>query len=638
MKKTLSITLAFVLSFLMIPAGVISGFAAGEVDTGYTPDANAYPISSVADFEGMGKGNYYLTKDLDFSGRSYTGGYVIAKFNGTLDGCGHSITGITVTASNGDAGIIGKVEGTASIKNLIIGSATSPAKISSTASGKSVGALIAAAPAGVKVTIENVQLHVNVSSVWTASGIVGYMAAQEALIKDCEVNGAVSVAGNDVAGIVGRCKDSVGIRIENCVNNATISSTTATGKGAAGIFGTMERGAVIVNCVNNGSVTTQGNYAGGIIGYMSMNEGVGTILVQKCSNHGTITAMNTGKQSDGTFQLTPNTRYAAVGGIIGGDKDLTENRENTITIDKCMNYGLIKTNGTSAGAIMGKGTSPNEGDKTLKIVIKDTGNVGRVEYGKTDIPVGSFVSYSSTNGTGSISISNCFNMGTTNSDRAYAGIYNEVGDPTVGDAVVSDFYYLGSAYSAAANVGNVAISNAVAFSADQFKSGEVAYNLGFNFGQTLGEDDYPVPGGLAVVMKGAGFSNLRKVNTKANGATAAYVQNSAADTQGKQTVRVVLAVNKSLVESVASAEMIITFKKAGANGLSYTLKQGDIKLFKSVNANGELYLAEDGCAILGATVKGVVADAWDTVQITFNAKDASGANVALISTTGSYSK
>lgn len=639
MKKTLSIILALVLSLLMIPAGIISSAAVGEVDTNYTPEEGAIAISSVDMFEDIGTGNYYLTKDLDFSGKTYKD-KIIAKLIGTLDGCGHSLTNINITSSDNDAGIIGEISG--SVKNLIIGTESAPAKVASTGGGKTVSGLIAVAKTA-NVNVENVKLYTEVSSVSTAGGIIGYLAASSAVIKNCEVNGSVEAKGGNVSGgVIGRIKNSEKIYVENTVNNADVSlKVGSTDWGAGGIFGCIEIGVTVINCANNGDVTTTGNYAGGVIGFMSMNEGVGTVLVQKCSNSGTISGMNTGKQGDGSYQLAPDTRYAAIGGIIGGDKDFQENRENTITIDKCMNYGTVKTNGASAAAIMGKGTLCKDGEKTLKIVIKDTGNIGRVEYGNTDDKVGTFVSVSSTNSEGSISISNCFNMGTTNSLNAYAGLYNMVGDPTVGDAVVSDFYFIDTFTKGAANGLSVSVSNAAACTTAQFQSGEVAYNLGFNFGQIIGEESYPIPGGLAVVATGfesAPFANLQRLSTKAGGASVAYVQVTENDTQGKQVVRFVVAVDSELVQSAASAEMVITFKKEGAPDASYTLENNEIKLFESVRAEGALYLAEDGCAILGVTIKDIVSDDWSSVEMTFTVKDTTGASITLVSTSGVYTK
>ena len=616
----------------MLPAGIIASSAVGEVDAQYTPAEGSVPISTVAEFEAISTGTYHLTNNLDFSGKTYTDN-IISNLVGTLDGCGYSITGITVNSTDSDAGIIGLVSGT--VKNLVIGTSNAPAVVKSTGSGKTVGGLVAVAKT-TTFTVENVKLYLQVNSTSTAAGIVGYCAVTSVLIKNCEVNGLIYCEGNDAAGVIGRIKNSGTVKIENCVNNATISLQGDAKRGAAGIVGSAENGPNIYNCVNNANVFTNGNYAGGILGYMSIKQGAGNSVVYGCVNNGKIQAMNTGKQSDGTYQTVPETRYAGIGGLVGGYKDFEESRENVITIDKCMNYGTVKTNGASAGAIMGKGVNPGDGAQCVTIVIKDTGNVGTVEYGNTNVEVGAFISIASTNSIARLSINNCFNLGTTNSAKAYAGVYNMAGDTTIGDASVSDFYYLDTAYTAAANTANVVVTNAAAYTSAQFASGEVAYTLGFNFGQTIGTDPYPVPGGLAVMMAGSSYVNLQKLSTKAGGAASGYIQTTDSDTQGKQKVRFIVAVDSKSIENVASAEMVITFKKAGATDVSYTLKNSEIKLFKSVRADGVLYLADDDCAILGATVTGIAAADWSSVQMTFAVKDGNGATIDLMSVTGTY--
>lgn len=641
MKKTLSIILALILSLLMIPVGIISSAAVGEVDTGYTPATGSIPISSVSEFEAMGTGNYHLTKNLDFSGKTYTESVVTGILNGTLDGCGYSITGIKVN-STGAASVFADLKGT--IKNLTIGTAGAPAKISSTGEVH-IGALVD--DCRNECLVENVKIYADVKSPYIAGGFVGYLASPNAVFRNCEMNGSVTIDSTKengrggAAGIVARAKSCEYVLVENCINNADISMLNykADDYGTGGVIGRMEIAVTIKNCVNTGDVTTNSNYAGGVAGLFRTGQDDTQLLVQGCTNYGTVSGMYTGLQGDGSYQLVPETNRAAIGGILAGDKYFTTDRTNLVTVEGCMNCGLVKTNGASAGAIMGKGTAVNDDGKTLKITIKDSGNVGRVEYGNTAAEIGTFVSIAATNTTGNLSITNCFNMGTTNSTKAYAAVYNMLGDPTLDNAVVSDFYFLDTQYNWAANSVDIAISNAVKCTADQFKSGEVAFNLGFNFGQVIGEDDYPTPGATPVMATGsdsAPFANLRSLSTKTGGASAVYSQTTEVDTQGKQAVRFIIAVDSEALLGAASAQMVITFKKTGAADVSYTLNNDEIKFYKSLKADGELYLADDGCAILGAIVTGVTSDAWSSVEVTFTAKDA--AEIALLSTSGACSK
>ena len=226
MKKTLSIILALVLSLLMIPAGMISSAAVGEVDTGYTPEAGSVAISSVEQFEAMGTGNYHLTCDLDFSGKTYTTS-VTGLINGTLDGCGHSITGIKVN-STGAASVFGDLKGT--IKNLTIGTAQAPIKITSTGDVH-IGALID--DCRNECLIENVKIYADVVSPYIAGGFIGYLASPNAVFRNCEMNGSVTVDATGTGrggagGIVARAKSCDYVLVDNCVNNASISMLNKT--------------------------------------------------------------------------------------------------------------------------------------------------------------------------------------------------------------------------------------------------------------------------------------------------------------------------------------------------------------------------------------------------------------------------
>ena len=84
------------------------------------------PISTVDEFLAMSpSGEYYLAGDIDFSGKTYTKNLYTKSFSGVLDGNGHALLGITVSATNSDAGIFANgFHGT--LKNLTFGSANAP--------------------------------------------------------------------------------------------------------------------------------------------------------------------------------------------------------------------------------------------------------------------------------------------------------------------------------------------------------------------------------------------------------------------------------------------------------------------------------------------------------------------------------
>lgn len=632
MKKTLAILLTLVMVFLMIP---MTAFAAGigSVDAGYTPDADAIPVSSVAEFEAMGEGkSYYLTQDIDFGGKTYNG-YVIQYPNFILDGCGNSVTGFKVNKGTKitGAGLFGEPTADTVVKNLVIGSASTP--ISITGGGGSSGVLYQAVKN--RTTIENVKAYGTVLNSGSTGGIVGYVSTPEINIIDCEFNGTATATKGSAGGIVGYLKKSSKVNIINCVNNANILNNDYSSVGCGGIVGYTNTNINFEGCVNNGNITANGTHAAGILAMIDIQLDSDTINIKNCSNYGKITANYTGKNNSG-YSKDINVD-AGIGGIFGATRKFKWNYNNTLNIDGCMNYGSILTNGASAGAIMGKGVNSESQTAVFKINVRNCGNLGSVIYGNTSDPVGAFVGGASTNMTGSFIISNCFNMGTTNSTNAVAAVYNLNGDPDKGDTNLTDFYYLEGNFSSAANAQNVKISNAISATADQFASGEIAFSLGFAFGQKLGTDTYPVVGGPVVSQLEGSYINLNTLSADADGSAAPYIQTTEA-VEGKQAIRFIIAVDANELDSVATTEMTITFKKTGAEDLTYSLKTGELKLFKSVIADSDIYLAADGAVLLGARVDGVIVDAWESVSVELSIKDEVGNNITSMCVSATYTK
>ena len=98
MKKTVTLFLTLVMIF-----AAFGTWSATAAEIAQTPT----PISTVAEFEAMEQfGNYYLTGDIDFGGKEYTTAYIVSKFDGILDGKGHSIYNFSFKSTeNADSGI-----------------------------------------------------------------------------------------------------------------------------------------------------------------------------------------------------------------------------------------------------------------------------------------------------------------------------------------------------------------------------------------------------------------------------------------------------------------------------------------------------------------------------------------------------
>ena len=298
-KRFLALLLVLTLLVGLMPAAL----AADTVDVSalpeYTADADtsagaAYKISTEEGLRAFaaavkaddGKGTYnlsgvsfYLANDIALTGAWTPVGnaalYPGDSFAGTFDGCGHTISGLSVnlTSSKG-AGLFGTVCG-ATIKNL------------------------------------KVEGNVSASNSAFVGGIVG-RTQTSATIDSCSFAGTVTSTKKSgaagTAGIVGRVSAGT-VTITNCANTAAINGTSAIAAGILGYGGSNK--VTIENCYNTGAISGQ-HYASGICGSSTIKEQ--TSSIRNCYNSGTITATNGGSYYAGitaNFRGTISNSYYA---------------------------------------------------------------------------------------------------------------------------------------------------------------------------------------------------------------------------------------------------------------------------------------------------------------------------------------
>ena len=160
-----------------------------------------------------------------------------------------------------------------------------------------------------------------------------------AVIKNLNVSGSVT-GGANTAGFVGTNFGT----INNCINNATINSSSGR---AAGIAAYTRKGSKIVNCYNNKNIEANSTAitnkddiskalgVGGIVGtverfYKNETNDEDVIKINNCHNNGSVHNTGTG-----------------TGGIIGIV------RSNNFNLDGCTNNGAITGDTMLAGGIVG---------------------------------------------------------------------------------------------------------------------------------------------------------------------------------------------------------------------------------------------------------------------------------------------
>lgn len=171
------------------------------------------------------------------------------KFAGTFDGQNHTISGLTITGGS-YVGLFGYL-GAATVQNVAL-----------------VGA--------------------NVSGVKRVGALVGQIAGN-ATIKNCSLDATSSVTGSDsnTGGLIGEASGSIVVTLEKLTNEAPVTNTENGMSRAAGILCQATSGASVTlkNCVNKGTITTNGGYAGGIV---SAKQGGASLVFDGCSNTGTL--------------------------------------------------------------------------------------------------------------------------------------------------------------------------------------------------------------------------------------------------------------------------------------------------------------------------------------------------------------
>ena len=317
-KSALTVLLSLMMILVMFPANAFA--MDGEGTT-----ADPYIIATAEDLfdfakavnEGNTTANAVLTADITLPiDRNWTpiGKDKDHMYNGTFDGDGHTITGLSVDIQSDNiiyAGLFGYIGEGGTIKNLSL----ADSKI--TCSGNRV---YAGGVCGRNYgTIENCYNTGDVSGTGTSS--YGYVYAggvcgwNTGTIQNCYNTGEVSGASTSTFNPVnagGVCGDNAGGTIQNCYNTGDVSGEGTQYVFVGGVCGTNENSATIQNCYNTGDVSGTSSYgyvyAGGVCG---ANGNSATII--NCYNTGDVS----GTSSNGTV-------YA--GGVCGYNRgDTTQN-------------------------------------------------------------------------------------------------------------------------------------------------------------------------------------------------------------------------------------------------------------------------------------------------------------------------
>jgi len=317
-------------------------------------------------------GYYALANDLNASGAKYTTAPIIS-FSGTFAGLGHTISNLTISASDsGNAGLIGQASNS-TIRDIGI------VKAAVTGSG---GILAA------QVTDSTVSHAYSTGTLLASGAVSGGLigSATNSTISDSYSDADASSGG----GLIGS------------ISNTTVSRCHATGDVLGGNGGLIDRGSgTITDSYATGIVGTETAYiAGGLVGSFS-----GSI----------VNSFATGNVTGRMY--------------IGGLAASMSSRDNytTTIVDNCYATGNVTATATSSNSEDGAGGLigyVNNSASYSAFIINNSHATGNVAAGKYNDFAGGVVGYFSVNDSTSTGlISNSYSTSNVTSSSTNAGAY-----------------------------------------------------------------------------------------------------------------------------------------------------------------------------------------------------------------------
>lgn len=309
-----------------------------------------------------------LTADIDLGYRPWTpiGTNKVNAYQGgfrcTLDGNGHTISGLSVTKPiEGRTGYTSTTCGYAGLFGY-----TSSAVIKD-------------------LTVEGEIALTGATTVYVG-GIAGsFHGAMENCVSRVHISVALNSSyrnSSAVGGLVGRLRGTslTGCRFEGAAQVNSGAGTNYLEGGLGGIAGVCDSSAALTRCVNTGAVTV--DKATGVGGILGRTDG-GTITLMECSNSGhisndTAAVLSSGEKPKG-----------GTGGILGVGKS------GNVSISLCYNTGTVSGT-TIVGGILGGeagdyGTSISNGNPSL--TVENCYNAGLLDVGSRTDRIGSLVGF-----------------------------------------------------------------------------------------------------------------------------------------------------------------------------------------------------------------------------------------------------
>ncbi|MBQ9653752.1 MAG: hypothetical protein IJV32_05970 [Bacteroidales bacterium] len=365
---------------------------------------------------------------------SLTTNWTPVALTGTLDGQGHTISGLYVSASV-DAGMFSSISEDAALKNITV-----EGNVTLAASRHPAKAGLVANLYGTMYKVVN-RVNVSASSEKGAcylGGLAGLVS--DGSLTECENAGTVALektSGKGYAGGIAGVVYPAGM-VDKCNNAGTIKSSSANMGSIGGIIG-LQQGGETKNCGNTGKIMVDAGFstaaAGGVVG-MLQNYSAKTLKLTGCTNEGEI--------------LLNAPSIQSVGGVVGALEDGAGDEPCDSEVSSCRNLSDISVkvgkkalsgglDGFYLGGIVGRINASN--DSAVLNTVKGCVNSGNISATLSDdagannaVKVGGICGNTrgQVNVSGNENAARSISLEISNAARllcSVGGIIGEVGDP-----------------------------------------------------------------------------------------------------------------------------------------------------------------------------------------------------------------
>lgn len=426
-----------------------------------------------------------ITADLDFANTLMKAWAVdgTTKFEGTLDGAGHTLKNVVLVDSISYFGPIGQAGEQSAILSLTIeGTVT----LNLYKSSKYVGGLVGRFGGVMRQCVNRATVTGPEATSSYAGGLVG-LADQGAVFEDCANRGTVMARGYYAGGIA--AENMVGVTYLRCVNEGTVG-TAWTEKSASyfgGIVARTRPASTFVDCHNRATLATSPVYHSNVAGLFADLNGVkeqSAVVVNNCSNTADLKGKNLVGGLIGSTSSTAGSAMLTITNSFNTGNILSTPASGTtsspcagliakypagMTMRNCYNTGNITSKNGYTGGLLGTYSSSASIYLPINVVnCHNEGDVTGTSSGYAGGIVGGAGHY--------FTLDSCYNEGNVSCQGMYVGGLVGWLSGTGAESYVQNSYNLGTVTTAANRAGGLVgySNNKGAFIRNCWNAGDVS--------------------------------------------------------------------------------------------------------------------------------------------------------------------